>query len=225
MDAYQIAQKKRALRQIAMTIVFFAVIIGGWFFPYLGYFIIACMIAGLSIAFFQGRKWCDWYCPRGSFFDVLAKPVSPKKPIPPLVKTLWFRLVIALVLFALMITQIVRRWPDFAAIGLFFVVLLTVTSTIGFVLAIFFHQRIWCTVCPIGTFSHVIGRRKKPLFIDSKDCTSCTLCEKVCPMHIAPHQYKKDGVEKIIEGDCVKCDLCIARCPQKTLSRSKGEGS
>jgi ferredoxin len=114
------------------------------------------------------------------------------------------------------------RWPSIDRIGMFFVFMLTVTTVLGIILALIFHQRSWCYACPIGTLSNWVGRGKEELGIDSKLCTECGLCYKVCPMQIEPYKFKKEKVESVADGDCLKCGLCVAACPVKALSMDGG---
>lgn len=218
MDEYKTLQNRRRIKQFLMANLFLAVIIGGWHYPLLGYFIPLCMLLGVGIGFFKGRKWCDWLCPRGSFFDILIKPISPKKKIPMFFKSLSFRIGMLSFLMVMMTIQIIKRWPDPNKIGMFFVILLTITTILGIILALIFHQRTWCCFCPIGSMANWIGRSKFPLRLDSGLCTECKLCYKVCPIQIPPFKFKKDSVEIVKDGDCLKCRLCIAACPQKALN-------
>ncbi len=217
MTEYKIVEQKRKMKQFIMGIVFLAVIIGGWKYPLLGYFIPLCMLLGIGIGFFKGRKWCDWLCPRGSFFDVLIKPISPKKEIPKFFKGLPLRIGFLSFLMLMMTLQIIKRWPNPYKIGMFFVILLTVTTILGIILALIFHQRTWCYFCPIGSMANWVGRNRYPLKIDSKLCTECKLCYKVCPIQISPLRFKKLGLEIVKDGDCLKCGLCVLSCPKKAL--------
>jgi len=217
MAEYMIFEKKRKIKQFIMGVVFLFVLVGGWFYPLLGYFIPLCMLLGISIGLFKGRKWCDWFCPRGSFFDAFIKRVSPNKKIPFFFKGLPLRIGTLSFLMTMMLIQIIKRWPDPYKIGMFFVILLTITTVLGIFLAIVFHQRTWCYFCPIGSMANWIGKRKYPLKIDSQLCTECKLCYKVCPIQIAPFTFKKADVEIIKDSDCLKCNLCILACPKKAL--------
>lgn len=134
MNEYQTAKKKRFIKQVSTAAIFPTVIIGGWFYPVLGYFIPICMVAGISIVFFRGRKWCDWYCPRGSFFDTAGKSISPNKEIPAFFKNLPTRIIMLTILMIVMTVQIIRFWPDPYKTGMVFVVLLTVTTSIAVIL-------------------------------------------------------------------------------------------
>ncbi|OQX21651.1 MAG: hypothetical protein BWK75_02765, partial [Candidatus Altiarchaeales archaeon A3] len=153
MTEYKIFEEKRKRKQFIIGIVFLAILIGGWKYPLLGYFIPVCMLIGIGISFFRGRKWCDWFCPRGSFFDAFIKPISPKKEIPEFFKSLPFRIGILSFLMLMMTFQIINRWPNPESIGMFFVILLTVTTIIGLILSLIFHHRIWCCFCPIGSMA------------------------------------------------------------------------
>jgi len=218
MNEYKLLDKKRKKKQFLMAIVFLIILIGGWKYPLLGYFIPLCMLLGMEIGFFKGRKWCDWFCPRGSFFDVLIKPISPNKEIPKFFKSLPLRVGFLSFLVLMMTWQIIKRWPNPYKIGMFFVMLLTVTTILGIILALIFHQRSWCCFCPIGSMANWVGKRKYPLKIDSKLCTECRLCYKVCPIQIAPFKFKKEEIELIQDGDCLKCKLCVVICPKRALS-------
>mgnify|MGYP001558203396 FL=1 len=188
MNEYRIFEKKRKIRQFAMAIVFLIIVIGGWRYHFLGYFIPLCMFLGIGIGLVRGRKWCDWFCPRGSFLDVLIKPLSPNKDIPRFFKGLPLRISMLSFLMLMMIIQIIKRWPDLNKVGMFFVILLTATTVIAVILALIFHHRTWCCFCPIGSMANWAGRGKYSLKIDSKLCTECKLCCKVCPIQIAPKQ-------------------------------------
>jgi len=188
MTEYKVFEKERKIKQFIMGIIFLVVIIGGWKYPLWGYFILLCMLLGIGISFFRGRKWCDWFCPRGSFFDTFIKPISPKKEIPRFFKGLSLRIGMLSFLILMMTIQIIKRWPDPYKIGMFFVILLTVTTVLGIILALIFHHRTWCCFCPIGSMANWVGRNRYPLKIDSKLCTECKLCYKVCPIQVSPFE-------------------------------------
>jgi len=113
--------------------------------------------------------------------------------------------------------QIIRLWPDPYAIGKFFLVLLTITTGIGIVLALIWQQRSWCYICPIGSISSWVGKNRNQICIDPEACVSCKACAKVCPMQLAPHEMKEKG-EMAFKGDCLKCGLCVSTCPKDALT-------
>ena len=202
-----------------MSAIFLLVVIGGWFWPLLGYFVPLCMLLGIGIGIFRGRKWCDWFCPRGSFYDTLIKSLSPEREIPQSLKGRRFRIGVFALLMLILTSNLISRWPDPILIGKFFVIILSITTMLGIILALIFHQRIWCYLCPIGTIVNWIGGRRNPLKIDSRLCTECQLCFQVCPMQISPLKSKKETRKKVKNNDCLKCNLCVLVCPRKALSR------
>jgi ferredoxin-type protein NapH len=210
-------QRSRNIRQAGMGSLFVGLLAGGWFFPFIGYFIPLCMVAGVGMAALRGRQWCNWYCPRGSFADAFLALASPKKIIPRWLRSAPARVAVLLFLMLMLTYQIVRLWPDFTAIGGFFVLLLTITTIVGILLALFLHQRSWCYICPIGTLSMWVGKKRHRLALDQEACVACKVCGKVCPMQLAPHEMKESPV-MAGGGDCLKCGLCVATCPKDALS-------
>ncbi|MEW6075769.1 MAG: 4Fe-4S binding protein [Candidatus Omnitrophota bacterium] len=218
MPGFQTKEDSRRLKQLSMAVVFIGIIIGGWFFPLIGLLIPVCMVLALLIGLRNGRKWCDWMCPRGSFFDAILRIVSPRKKIPALFKRFPFRLVVLLALMAMMVSRLLQYWPDPYAIGIFFVRLLSVITMIGVALGVIFHQRAWCSFCPIGTLAGWLGPASRKLTIDSRLCVECKLCHKVCPTQVNPLAFKKDATEVVRDRDCLKCGLCLAACPTDALA-------
>jgi polyferredoxin len=218
MEACKDWQQKRMARQLFMSIGFLLILFSGWQYPLLGYFIPLCMLLGIAMGFKRGRKWCDWYCPRGSFYDVLLSKASLRKKIPAIFKKISFRLGVLIFLMSVMTYNLVRRWPDPYKMGAFFVTLLTISTIVGVLLAVIFHQRSWCMICPIGTLVNLTGKNKNPLKINSELCIECKLCAKICPVQLEPYLYKGKGLEAVKERDCLKCGLCVSTCPKKALS-------
>jgi polyferredoxin len=209
-------KKSRKIKQIVMGTVFLILLAGGWFFPLIGYFIPICMVAGISMASLKGRKWCNWYCPRGSFADSYMKGISPERKIPDWLRGMPVRIGVIVFLMGMLTFQIIRLWPDPYAIGRFFMVLLTVTTGVGIILALVFQQRSWCYICPIGSMSNWVGKNRNQLAIDKEACVLCKLCGKTCPMQLSPYEMKEKQ-EMPFKGDCLKCGLCVAVCPKDAL--------
>lgn len=214
---YDNYQAKRTVKQLFMALIFVAIIAFGWHYPLLGFFIPLCMLLGLGIGISRGRKWCDWYCPRGSFYDALFSRVSLKKKIPLLFKNIFFRLGVVIVLMGIMGVNLFLRWPGISKMGVFLIAMLTATTLLGVILAVVFHQRSWCMICPIGTLINLSGGNRRPLRIDSDKCVECKLCAKVCPMQIKPYTYKSHGAQPVRDRDCLRCGLCVSICPKKAL--------
>jgi len=196
---------------------FLFLLIAGWFYPLLGYFIPLCMIIGAAMGFSQGRKWCDWYCPRGSFYDSLMRLASPNKEIPSLFKSHLFRIAVLVFLMSIMVVNLIIRWPDPYKIGRFFMLMLYSTTILGVILAVKFHRRSWCSFCPIGSIINWTNRTGPTLKINSPQCVECKLCSKVCPLQIKPYLFKGEGKQPVGDRDCLRCGLCVAVCPKEAL--------
>jgi len=210
------AKRSRRWKQVLLGTLFVVLLIGGWFYSLIGYFIPLCMVAGVGLAAFRGRKWCNWMCPRGSFADTYMKVISPGRKMPGWLRGTPIRLGVLAFLMAMLTFQIVRLWPDPYAIGKFFVVLLTITTVVGVFMALFLHQRAWCSICPIGSLSSWVGKNRYPLRMDKDACVSCGLCTKTYPMQLSPQEMKESEV-MAFRGDCLKCGLCAKACPKQAL--------
>ena len=219
MNALSTAIKNRTSRQLCFWWILPIIVIGGWRYPILGYFLPFCMVVGIAIALFKGRYWCDWLCPRGSSWDLLLSRISLKRKIPFLFRDMKFRIFILMALMTVLLTQLPRVWPSIDGMGRVFVTMLSVTTAVGIVLGIPTHHRNWCTYCPVGTMGNWLGKGKYPLMISSK-CNGCKKCDTVCPIQIKRWQYRPENGEAAVipEWDCLKCGLCIEACPEKALA-------
>ncbi|MHB8108881.1 MAG: 4Fe-4S binding protein [Syntrophorhabdaceae bacterium] len=210
------AKRARLMKQIPLGTSFIILVIAGWSYPLIGYFIPLCMIAGVGLAMVRGRQWCNWMCPRGSFSDTYMKMISPGKKIPAWLRKVPVRTGVIFFLMSMLTFQIIRLWPDVYAIGGFFVTLLTITTIIGIFMAISVHQRAWCSICPIGSLSSWAGKMRYPLRMAREACVNCKICTKNCPMQLAPNEMRENGAMAFC-GDCLKCGICVAGCPTKAL--------
>ena len=219
MKPLALALKRRSQRQFWIWWVLPFILIAGWRYPILGYFIPLCMVAGIGVALFKGRYWCDWLCPRGSSFDLVLSRVSIKKKIPALFRNTKFRILVMAVLMTVLLTQLPRFWPSVDGMGKVFVTMLSITTAVGIVLGIFTHHRNWCTYCPVGSLGNWLGKGKEPLTVSS-DCNQCKKCDKVCPIQVSRWQHRPEQGEAAVipEWDCLKCGLCVEACPQKALT-------
>ena len=133
----------------------------GLFYPIIGFIAIICMAGPVVLAFFKGRYWCGHICPRGSFYDKLLFHLSPHKPAPAFLRSKGFRIFMLGLILTVFSTQMYFAWGDLAAMGAVFINLILITTAVGIVLGIVYHQRTWCTFCPMGTLACWAAPKKK----------------------------------------------------------------
>ena len=218
---------------ISWIFTFLVAFIGLWF-PKLGLMVIFIMFSLITISFFKGRFWCGNVCPHGSLFDVFFSSISKKKKTPNWLASNIF----AYLFFIFFMFNFSRRmynafnyWGQLEFIdklGYVFVMTYLVVFLLGLVLAIIYHHRSWCHICPMGTMQKVSYKLGKKLGVthelDSRltitsvnDCVKCGICANVCPMHI--NVYKEfDEKRKLSNINCIKCGNCVNKCPKKILN-------
>ncbi|MEI6520471.1 MAG: 4Fe-4S binding protein [bacterium] len=201
------------------TIIWLALpvaIIGGYFYPILGFAVLICMFASIIVAFKFGRAWCD-VCPRGSFFDIVMQKLSPGKSLPKFFRINIFRIAVLAFMMGSMAFGLWQHWGNYPAMGLVFVNLLAFTTIVGIVLAFVYRPRSWCAFCPMGSMANWIGKKEMPLQINSTHCVDCGLCAKACPMEINPASAAAKESGMVCNGDCIKCSRCVIVCNKKAL--------
>ena len=134
------------------------IVIGGLFYPLLGYLVLAMMAILLTLAFFKGRYWCWNFCPRGAFLDIVLSKVSLNNPLPKSFLKQWFRWLIFVLFMSFLILRIVLTGGNLVAIGSVFVVMCILTTIISIALGVLTKHRGWCMICPMGTLQEKIGK-------------------------------------------------------------------
>ena len=198
--------------------IFLPILLAAYIYPLIGLLAFVCVFVGFTLTLRHGRKWCDWMCPRGSFFEVFLTPISSQKKLPNWFYSYPFRGMTLLIFFVVLSFNMYRTYPDAQNMTFAFVKMFTITTIVGTLLGLFFRPRSWCLICPVGIVTGFTGWKKKPLLIDSKKCINCTYCNRVCPMGLAPYKNKEEG--QMHSLDCIKCTTCIENCPTKALSFS-----
>jgi len=220
MDSKADVRKRRILQWALFPIMVITILFGYWF-PILGFTVPIVMIIGIAGGFFNGRYVCGNLCPRGSFFDRPMWFISRKDgKVPEYMKSMTFRWSLFAVLMTFMVYRISLNPTDINHLGRTFWMMCTITSALGIVLALVYHPRTWCSICPVGTFGNAIGGHKNQLRIDSAKCRECGICEKACPMGLEIVRHKRYGV--MSDRDCVKCSECSAVCPCRALEFESG---
>ncbi|MDD4907436.1 MAG: 4Fe-4S binding protein [Candidatus Omnitrophica bacterium] len=151
--------------QVIMVWLLPLIIIGGLFYPLLGYLVVAMIAALLMIALFKGRYWCWNLCPRGAFLDIALSKVSANRPIFKSFAKQWFRWLVVVLFMGFLAFRIVRSGGSLIAVGSVFVGMCVLTTVISIILGVTMKHRSWCAVCPMGTIQEKIGKiaqLKKP---------------------------------------------------------------
>jgi ferredoxin-type protein NapH len=198
-------------------IVLIAFIILGLFDFRIGIAAIICMVAPIVISIFRGRYWCGNFCPRGNFYDNVVSKISNKKPVPKILKSVYFRALVVLFMFTMFGIGIKNNWGNAYGIGMVFYRIIVVTTFVGIGLSFFFNHRTWCNFCPMGSIAALVSyfrKGKKKVLEVNNSCVSCKICTKKCPMGISPHEYKGQALES---PDCIQCARCAIACPKRSI--------
>lgn len=137
------------------------IVIGGLFYPLLGYVVVAMMVFFLTLAFFAGRYWCWNLCPRGAFLDMVVAKISMNKPLPRIFAKPWFRWLVFVALMSFVVYRIIRTGGNLIMIGFVFVGMCLLTTIISIVLGVTSKHRGWCAVCPMGFLQEKISKLKR----------------------------------------------------------------
>jgi len=144
--------------QLIMVWLLPIIVIGGLFYPLLGYLVLAMMVFLLVLSFFKGRYWCWNLCPRGAFLDIVISKMSFNRPLPKVFAREWFRLIVLILLMGFLVSRIIQTGGNLVAIGSVFVVMCIVTTVISIILGILTKRRGWCAICPMGYLQEKIHR-------------------------------------------------------------------
>jgi polyferredoxin len=211
-------KKYRKLSQLILIVFVPTVIIGGYYYPYLGFIVVALMGCFLILAAFRGRFFCGWFCPMGSFHERVLALFSFKREIPPLFRKSWFRWLVFVVMMTLLTSKLIQAGTNPEKIAGAFRFMWIVAISIAILIGVVFKPRIWCRVCPMGSMQGVMSKNTYLLKVGN-DCKECKLCQKVCPISSAPFASKKRGY--LSSEECMRCFNCVENCPQKALTFSK----
>ncbi len=152
-----------AYKKSQMIMIWFlpVIVIGGLFYPILGYLVVAMMAYFLTLSFFKGRYWCWNLCPRGAFLDIVMSKMTLKRPVPRLFTKMWFRWLIVVVFISFLTYRISRTGGNLVAVGAVFVLMCLLTTVISIILGSATKPRSWCSICPMGTLQERIHRFRK----------------------------------------------------------------
>lgn len=81
-----------------------------------------------------------------------------------------------------------------------------------------FVSRFWCQyLCPLGGLLSILSKIAIFKFLFTKDCSSCSLCRKVCPTDAI--NLKTDDIDA---GECITCFRCQYECPDRVIKYRMG---
>ena len=133
------------------------IVIGGFFYPILGYLALGMMVSLLILSFFKRRYWCWNLSPRGAFLDIVLSKVSRNKPVPKFFTKQWWRWFVFVLFISFLVFRIVRTGGNPLAIGAVFVTMCLLTTIISIFLGVMMKHRGWCMICPMGTLQEKIN--------------------------------------------------------------------
>ncbi|MFP4655279.1 MAG: 4Fe-4S binding protein [Methanohalobium sp.] len=197
-----------------MGIIVLIVATVGLWYPILGYFMVVMLATLMIISPFRGRWFCGNICPRGSLYDFWVGKITKSKKIPKILESMWVRVPVFAAMMGFMgyrIFEVIQTESFVNQLGMVFVSMCFVSTSVAVVLGVFVSPRTWCTICPMGTVQRIIGGDKYQLQVDDDKCISCNKCSKVCPMHLDVKNVSNNP-------DCIKCERCVDNCPKDALN-------
>lgn len=92
--------------------------------------------------------------------------------------------------------------------------IVSIGTTIFFIVLSFKIRRFWCHICPAGALMGLVHRRAfMQLTKDPTKCTSCRICARVCPVGI-DEVYKEKVNTNVTFRNCTHCYSCLEACPE-----------
>ncbi|RJX36220.1 MAG: 4Fe-4S binding protein [Desulfurivibrio sp.] len=207
-------KRSRRITQWIMAPLVPLVIVGGYFWPYLGYVALAMMLLMFILTLFRGRFYCGWICAMGAFHERVLALVSRKRNMLPVFKAKWFRWLLFILMMGILAMRLISAEGDPAKIGAAFVMMWTLSTGLAIFIGFFWQPRSWCAICPMATFQGVIAPCNYLLQV-APSCKGCGICRKSCPIETNPGSFKAQGF--VTSGDCMRCGNCVVNCPVKAL--------
>ena len=158
-------------------IIVLIVSLGGIFYPKLGYFLLLVFASLMIVAPFRGRWFCGNLCPRGSFVDFWLAPLSRKLKIPDFFRSMWLRVPLFVLLMGFMIFRIINTEGIVDRIGMVFVTLCILTTSVAILFGVIIAPRAWCSFCLMGTLQRAMGGKRYQLKMDADRCIDCRRCQ------------------------------------------------
>lgn len=126
--------------QVVMMGVLPLIVIGGLFYPLLGYLVVSMIAVLLVMSLFRGRYWCWNLCPRGAFLDIVLSKVSLNRPMPRSFAKPAFRWLVFFLFMSFLIFRIMHSGGSLIARGSVFVGMCVVTTSVAIILGVITKQ-------------------------------------------------------------------------------------
>ncbi|MBN1619522.1 4Fe-4S binding protein [candidate division WOR-3 bacterium] len=186
----------------------------------------------ISISLLLGKLVCGWLCPFGLVQALLNRIRTLKIKIPHPVTNVKYFIFFLMIIFLPSVTGepwFCKLCPvgsleagiPLIAFGTASGALrdlaqsmfsLKLSILLAFLVFSIYSKRPFCRmVCPVGAVFSFFGRFSLiRVRINKEFCTSCRLCEKVCPIELP--------IEKAVSsGNCFLCGECVKACNRKAL--------
>ena len=192
----------------------------------------------LPLAFIAGNFFCGWFCPLGTFQEVLGKAgslfIKKKIKMPSSIQryaqcSKYLLMLILLILMGIgaMQTEEVQILPV-NAYQSFFAVFdggpLMVSAGVFLVFILFlslFVDRPFCNYLCTNSIEYALPSWTRIFTIkrNSATCIKCKLCDRNCPMNI-----RVSDAQELRNLQCINCFRCAAGCPiNNTLTYGKAD--
>jgi ferredoxin-type protein NapH len=122
--------------------------------------------------------------------------------IPPAFRSMWLRVPIFIAMMGFMVFRIIQIQGVVDKVGMVFVTLCILTTSVAILFGVAIAPRAWCSFCPMGTLQRSLGGSKYQLQVDKEKCIECKVCQKVCPMQLPVNEITE-------KPDCIKCARCV----------------
>ena len=188
---------------------------------------VVAMLIPAMVAFFLGRVFCSWLCPVNFILETsdrirrfVFKKKFLKNKLVVMKKVLWFTLIIELLLSMILGAPlfVFLSPPGLVGREIMMLVFFRTLALEGMILLIVLGlelvtRRFYCrSFCPLGGLLAFLGIRRRLRVTQKTDnCTSCSMCDKSCPMGLVPSSGESTSPY------CWNCGECIDSCRHDAL--------
>lgn len=202
---------------------------------------LGAVLVWLLLSFLFGRIYCSTVCPVGTFSDIFIalrrKVPRLNKPFRYRERSKWtphfiWVYVLAVILGISVIPFAIEPWNiarniaatwDVSNISTTWLSI-GISATIGIIagllaaviialLSVLYGRKYCAEICPLGGAMGLLGDRTVfRIEIDRDKCSSCGVCEDICPSECISVVDRK-----VDNSRCVRCFDCVAKCPDSAI--------